>query len=280
MGLDAYLYHSNNWEKSLKTEQEIEELDRRVWDNCKGDDSHMTDDAFRDYKRTLLEEAEKQGFIVIRTPSEDGADTNDTSFIIDTGITEYTKDSELYPEHLFKIGYFRSSYNDAGFNNVMRSMGFPDLYDVFKTLSDVDDTSYKVIDWKAARACIDLAIKKMTSTFPTGLWFLDLNRVSYYGKGGKEVPSAAEALSITEKELESSLSKKTPFSSYANANGEFYTKGLQTVAIVGRRWLVYKLDETDGGIDWYLKAAKIVKETIDFVLGQPDPQNWRLYWSA
>ena len=64
MGLDAYLYHSTDWEKSLKTEQEIEELDRRVWDNCKGDDSHMTDDAFREYKRTLLEEAEKQGFIV------------------------------------------------------------------------------------------------------------------------------------------------------------------------------------------------------------------------
>ena len=144
-------------------------------------------------------------------------------------------------------------------------------------MSDVDDTSYKVIDWEAARACNDLAIEKMSSTFPTGLWFLDLNRVSYYGK---EVPSAAEALSITKKEINSSLAKKTPFSSYANANGEFYFKGLQTVAIIGRRWLVYKLDEADGGVDWYLTAAKIVKETIDFVLGQPDPQNWRLYWSA
>lgn len=277
MGLDVYLYHSNDWEKSLRIEQEIDELERRVWDDCKDSDEPITDEAFREYRLTLLSEAEKQGFTVIRYPSEDGADSNHTSFIIDTGIAEYTKDSELYPEHLFKMGYFRSSYNDAGFNNVMRSLGFPDLYDVFKTVSDVDDTSYKVIDWEAARACIDLAIENMSSTFPTGLWFLDLNRVSYYGK---EVPSAAEALSITEKELESSLSEKTSFSSYANANGEFYTKGLQTVAIVGRRWLVYKLDETGGGIDWYLKAAKIVKETIDFVLGQPDPQNWRLYWSS
>lgn len=280
MGLDVYLYHSNDWEKSLRIEQEIDELERRVWDDCKDSDEPITDEAFREYRLTLLSEAEKQGFTVIRYASEDNTGTKDTSFIIDTGIAEYTKDSELYPEHLFKMGYFRSSYNDAGFNNVMRSMGFPDLYDVFKTVSDVDDTSYKVIDWEAARACIDLAIEKMSSTLPTGLWFLDLNKVSYYGKGGKEVPSAAEALSITEKELESSLSEKTPFSSYANANGEFYTKGLQTVAIVGRRWLVYKLDETDGGIDWYLKAAKIVKETIDFVLGHPDPQNWRLYWSS
>ena len=39
--------------------------------------------------------------------------------------------SRKYPDHLFKIGYFRSSYNESGINYVLESRGLPTLWTVF-----------------------------------------------------------------------------------------------------------------------------------------------------
>ena len=52
------------------------------------------------------------------------------------------------------------------------------------------------------------------------------------------------------------------------------------ISVINRRWLVYNMENNEGGLALYRQAAEIVKETIDFVLDRPDPENWRLYWSA
>ena len=41
------------------------------------------------------------------------------------------QDSKKHPEHMFKIGYFRSSYNGGGINSVLDSLGFGGLYWIF-----------------------------------------------------------------------------------------------------------------------------------------------------
>lgn len=38
--------------------------------------------------------------------------------------------SAKYPNHLFKIGYFRSSANELGINNVLEERGLENLYDI------------------------------------------------------------------------------------------------------------------------------------------------------
>lgn len=45
-------------------------------------------------------------------------------------------DSKLYPEHLFKIGYFRSSYNGSGINLILLLRGFMCLYQLFDYSGD------------------------------------------------------------------------------------------------------------------------------------------------
>src|SRR5690348_14525919 len=45
--------------------------------------------------------------------------------------SEYIENnSAQFPEHMFKIGYFRSSYNSGGINSVLRGYGIPDLYGI------------------------------------------------------------------------------------------------------------------------------------------------------
>jgi hypothetical protein len=60
-------------------------------------------------------------------------------------------DSTTQPDHLFKIGYFRSSYNNAGINAyVNRLLCKPGLYHIFPEGND--DSGFFRPDWAGARA--------------------------------------------------------------------------------------------------------------------------------
>jgi hypothetical protein len=52
-----------------------------------------------------------------------------------------------YPDHYFKIGYFRSSYNESGINRILKNMDLPTLNEVFN-ISDVE--YYFQPDWQKA----------------------------------------------------------------------------------------------------------------------------------
>jgi hypothetical protein len=43
---------------------------------------------------------------------------------------EVEEPSAKYPEHYFKIGYFRSEYHENGINDVLDRLGLPNLIDV------------------------------------------------------------------------------------------------------------------------------------------------------
>ena len=62
-------------------------------------------------------------------------------------ITEVCEDSTIDPKHLFKLGYFRSSYNERGIERVMRNINLPGLHDIF----GVKGEEYNVRpDWQEA----------------------------------------------------------------------------------------------------------------------------------
>ncbi len=65
------------------------------------------------------------------------------------GVTEKVeRDSALYPKHYFKVGYFRSSYNDGGINRVLSRFGCDRLDAIFPAEGEV---YRRVVDWKASR---------------------------------------------------------------------------------------------------------------------------------
>lgn len=66
-------------------------------------------------------------------------------------IEEIWLNSTKYPSHLFKIHYFRSSYNHTGFNNVVRAATGRGLYYIF---GRQDKDGYRFVpDWAASLRC-------------------------------------------------------------------------------------------------------------------------------
>jgi len=68
-------------------------------------------------------------------------------------------DSEKYPEHMFKIGYMRSSYNSGGFNHVVEELVGHDLYWLFG-VDGVDE--YRVMpNWNTASTRCQMLIDQL-----------------------------------------------------------------------------------------------------------------------
>ena len=88
-------------------------------------------------------------------------------------------DSTRHPEHFFKIGYWRSSYNDGGINAVLRQYGLPDLYEMCGV--DKNDDA-PAMDWPrvladataaimAFDAAADLMEDRVWRKFLTPAWY-------------------------------------------------------------------------------------------------------------
>jgi hypothetical protein len=187
------------------------------------------------------------------------------------------KASTIDPEHMFKIGYFRSSYNGGGINHVLENIGLPTLHEIFQPN---DQYEFKP-DWDAALARCNGAIAGYEAHLasPMGKYsamFVDaINQVS----------NERDALEIFAKEV--AREHAPDFRSYSNGQGTFYRDGIKAVGFMPGRsiintpgmYVVYE-KEVHGKPDWYLTALKIVRETIEHVIAQPDSQHFYLTWSG
>ncbi len=81
------------------------------------------------------------------------------------------------------------------------------------------------------------------------------------------------------------------FSSFSNYFGSFFLgKSLAVAGAIGgvgfgntpTIYLITKNDPTDedSGLNWYVRALEIVIETIDYVLVQPDKEDYYFHWSG
>lgn len=193
--------------------------------------------------------------------------------------------SVKYPDHLFKIGYFRSSYNGGGFNSVMEKAGLVGL-DTILIGSDEEQESYlRTIDWRRAlgNAQEALAILRQHIETPAaklGCFAMDSNTI----REDSVVDNEHDAI---KKVLEAQGNKNDHvFDSYSNALGKFFLGGMKVLALLrgtkayfGKRiFVVYEKDKSDW--EFYVQALEIVIETIEYVLNSEDPQNYRLAWSG
>lgn len=261
MGLDVYLYrYDAPAEEIAEREAQAEKFSDETWKRVGGgkDYSALTD-AQKDEARVAVKEYNAaNGF------SEYGQDVRKV---------EIQKDSVRDPEHLFKLGYFRSSYNDGGINRISENTTGITLYTVF----GVDDEYEVRPDWTMARVrCVEwieklkAAPRLRCSTIHTTNMFT-----------APPTADDANAVQMAAEEL-----KQTHFGGdgWSSQKGHFYPKGLKIVAAIPgidvfKEPAVHLVYE-DEGFDWYITAAEIVLETIDFVLAQPNPEAYVLHWSS
>lgn len=261
MGLDVYLRKCPDRAKAQAIEMKYEKQSEPIW-KAVGKDATDKDRDKAHSKSVAL--AHKLGLDNYgRHPSRQ----------------DVQHDSEKYPEHHCKVGYFRSSYNGGGLNRVLERNGVPTLYDIFPH----DDKGYEFVpDWDAALTVVKSAIKKMREVQKKGY---DVSTVRFEPVRDPAT-NEQDALAIFEKALGEHKDSKD-FSSFTNIQGEFHIRDpLQVRAMIKGTermfdtthpvmYVVYTSD-----LIWYLQALEIVQETIEFVLGREDKDEYFLAWSG
>lgn len=203
--------------------------------------------------------------------------------------TEVNEPSALHPDHLFKIGYLRSSYNSGGFNSVMRVQGVPDLYSVFEP----DDERYVQPDWEKARERAVEGRKMWLEVEP--LRVLRENFIKPSDMPNAQPVTEEEAVAaVREKQrqraalTEEQRQERELFGAmFSNWQG-FFAPGGWTVDVrglfIGRgmfgpeAMLVYAVSDEER--DHYTQSWDIIIENIEYVLGQDEPSRYALGWSA
>lgn len=213
---------------------------------------------------------------------------------LDVYVNEVGKKSEKYPDHLFEVGYFRSSYNSGGFNRIVSDAIQADLYTILDPYES--DDGYH-IDWAVALVRVKEAIEKFKE-------FMDSDAAKYkvmpirprmYAPSFEvehdiNSPFTAKAAFLAEMQKIMGKGDDTPFKSngWSNYYGDFFPTPLKVVAILEGKddvwpdkncfYAVYEVDEDMW--TWYLQALEIVEETCIYCLSQPDPDEITVIWSA
>jgi hypothetical protein len=252
MGLDIYLRHFENFKESKRKTDLYEKESERLWD-CGG---HKYEEITEEEKKSIRIDQETYALSI--GLDKNGEDPTQTTIEID---------STKYPEHYFKIGYFRSSYNNSGINHILCNLGLMDLQELFGMNGD---DYYFQPDWRASLSRVNETIEKYKSAFKL--------RVDFVSKINHEIKSEKQALDLAIKELSTDHS----FDCYSNAYGFFSKEGIKIKAIIPGyhygegAFIVFENDDDS----YYLQAIEIIKETIEWVLSKEDVANYYLAWSG
>ena len=262
MGLDVYLKHCADREAELAKQEAANEFSDAAWEKAGAYDT------LSDMQKDTVREAIK-AYNTANGLDEYGSSNN---------ITTIELDSKIHPDNMFKIGYLRSSYNSGGINSVLKRIGCPDLYDIFEP----GDEYYVSPDWVQAQARAQIAIDKLKEHMTGPMGDYDVIEVNGYDPVG----SKEEALELLKNELEQ---KHSWGGGYSNRKGDWFLEGLKIVGAVPGKpsfmgqptyYLFTKSEKPGGNLQWYLEALEVTKEMIDYVLAQPDADNYFLSWSA
>lgn len=290
MGLDVYLYYAKDFDKFQELESLLEDSQDKCWERAAETlvvkDWHDAErkGLLEDY-RMLSKEYQKEtlpplGFEVRDSPYErwsipEEFDRKDLSSL----------PSVKYPDHnLFKLGYWRSSYNGSGIDSVLRNSIGVDLYSIVSGSGREDDGYYKRPDWNRAmeRAKEILSLYR-SHVEENGFYRVTEMSPNHFAQGKDLVSDESAAL----KRFLETKKEEHSFGSFSKLGGHYFFDSPLKVRGVffGKNmfgniaaYLVYETEENLD--DWYLQALEIVVETCEYVISQPDPQNYFLGWSG
>jgi hypothetical protein len=202
--------------------------------------------------------------------------------------------SEKYPNHYFKIGYFRSSYNSWGLNSVLTRTIGKDLYYIFERPGEKSDFKPK---WSDCRMrCIDVI--EEFSEFVKKIGNVSVMCVSprIFIKEGDSIPENEKDATDIFLKVKEGKENSLAFRSFSSGDGRFHLDGLKCYGFIpgkdysGRdcTYVVFEPElEDDEGLPGdvykdYIKALEIVLETIDYILDKPvkEAKKYQLHWSA
>jgi len=179
VGLDVYLYYYKNYEDTTARELAHDNACEALWKSLGKELFDKDDFRWNDYKdlpekdkkrfdkkrRAAKKVLAKQYGMVTRTTTLKNHDYR-SNYEGSPPLAERRSielPSAIYPEHMFKIGYFRSNYNSGGVNSVLRDMGIPDLYEIFPE-AGLESYAFSP-DWEACRSAAEEALDAYDGAF-------------------------------------------------------------------------------------------------------------------
>lgn len=283
MGLDVYLYRYRADPAVIKAAEQAyqDAIDEEIY----GDDVDATmSDEERKAKR--LEIAARWPDAKLDEWGESGLRE------------EINEPSATYPDDICSVGYFRSSYNDAGMNHRLRNAVGRDLDWIFNV---TDRSDYRVIpDWDQALDRVNTVIAEVEQ------FMAKTGNVTVHKASFNPFVDPSELASSPQRALEIYQAEKAKADArtdgdkydYSNRDGLFAMVNPMTVKAViagfevgftGQPMPVQYLivdnppsdnDSEPSGLGWPLQSLRVVKETIEWVLAQPDKDKMVLHWSA
>ena len=189
-------------------------------------------------------------------------------------------DSCLHPDHLFKVGYFRSSYNGGGFNTYVDQRTGRDLYWVMG--GEGVNQSKVLPDWRAMQQRA-VQLRDELSQWLRVNGDLGVLHVGF----SKHADLPMDRQQALERYADNANRHQgMPGSDYSNALG-YFSQGLDVVgvlpgtsptlhALLGRShtdvpmvepcvYVVFRYPAGQGAA-WYMDALDVVEETCDYVL--------------
>lgn len=263
MGLDIYLYRYDNYTETERKEKEYNDYSEKAW-------------------------AEAGEYDELTQEQKDAVSDKVSAFAESLGLDKYGDDktgkecveivSIKYPDHYFKIGYFRSSYNGGGINHILVNMGLPRLDKIF----EIDSDDYVIQpDWVKVKS----NLQKLLEDFKAKPAYRVHNISNNIFRSESGPTNEKEALDVFLAEIEKN--KTSTFDEgYSNINGEFNIKTPMKVLglipgkeeLFGTHDCVYLV--TQGENEWYEQAIEIMIDTCDYVLAQDNINQYYLHWSG
>jgi hypothetical protein len=291
MGLDVYLRYFPNGEADALREEaydcEWDKLQGGIWARYAGSENNkMPDDRRSEYEVEI--DAARERLLV-----QHGMSVGKYGEGQVPGKMEVDEPSAIHPEHLFKIGYWRSAYNDSGVNHILREFIGKSLYDLLGDKSKNVESGTLFPNWVDMRE----RAGKLLADFR--LWAekhggVQVERIGVNMFNSNYIRGAREALEAYDRVMESN--DPAPFLKGENRDfdckdGRFYPGGHEVLALIpGVREdhfikdvhlipTVYVISKGHG-YGWYVEALEIVVETCNWVLSKPDPEHYGQVWSG
>jgi len=189
--------------------------------------------------------------------------------------------SSKYPKHMFQKGYLRSSYNDYGYNSVLRALTSKDLYYIFgDCVQDLlhGDSQMGSVSKRALRDALGRA-KEVLEELRTAPPFIVKRFPGPWPDRFEYTDDIVDAVVEEDAQIAQMMSKgldgEEGGALYSRRGVFFYGPLPKVKAIVPfKEGFAVVCQES---IDWYIQATEIVIEFIEKALSLEDPA---ICWSS
>lgn len=286
MGLDIYTYRTKNFDEYKKFDKIIDEADKVNEDEWSRLDRGREYEEIPEAEREKISASAKK--VALEYVKERGIDVDgktSTWDIKNPHKETVDETSKVHPEHeLFRVGYFRSSYNGSGINHILEDRIGITLYDIFQNNSEDYDF---IPDWEDVK---ERALKARDDLKQAYEDIGNITVIEVNGYNREEQPqTTAEALAQYKSNLDSNKNNQNSFNNYSNSTGlyNFSESPYKVRAVIPgtskygfvKNVTYLVIEQSQDTVDFYLQALDIIAETADLALSDKE-HVYFLGWSG